>query len=52
MKDKVTSGYLCKDCGKPFILHEKEMDWYKNRGWELPKRCPECRKKRRKPKVS
>ena len=37
----------CKDCNKPFTLTVEHQAWYKDRGLELPKRCLECRKKRR-----
>lgn len=38
----------CKKCGKLFqIMH---VDWYKEKGFELPKRCPSCRKSKREEK--
>ena len=37
----------CKDCNKPFTLTEEHLQWYKDKGLEPPKRCAECRKKRR-----
>ena len=37
----------CKDCNKPFTLTVEHQAWYRDRGLELPKRCSECRKKRR-----
>ena len=44
MKDvKIT----CKDCGKEFTVSEQEQKWYKDRDFDLPKRCPECRKAKR-----
>jgi hypothetical protein len=43
----VCCGYTCKDCGKPFTLEEGEIKWYEAKDWPLPKRCKECRKKRR-----
>jgi hypothetical protein len=41
------SGYICKDCGEPFSMEKKEIEFYENKGWEQPKRCLGCRKKRR-----
>lgn len=41
------SGFVCKDCGKPFSMEKSEIEFYENKGLEQPKRCPECRKKRR-----
>ena len=38
---------VCKDCGKEFTVDEKEQEWYKEKGFELPKRCLDCRKKRK-----
>ena len=40
----------CKECGQMFTISGKEAEWYKEKGFELPKRCPECRKSRRKNK--
>ena len=33
----------CKDCGKEFTLTEGEIEFYKSKGLNLPKRCKECR---------
>lgn len=38
----------CKDCKKIFTMNRKEVQWYSRMGYPLPKRCSECRKKRRK----
>lgn len=38
----------CVDCGKTFKLSEEEMAWYESKGFKVPKRCPDCRKARRK----
>ena len=35
--------YTCKDCGKEYELEEAEMEWYKTKGFDLPKRCKSCR---------
>lgn len=43
--DVLTVG--CIDCGKAFDLTVEEQDWYKEKGFALPKRCKECRKERR-----
>ena len=46
---RITSiSVTCKDCKKVFVMGRGEVRWYSNRGYPLPKRCPECRKKRRK----
>lgn len=38
----------CKECGNTFEITKEEQDWYKEKGFELPKRCRNCRKERRK----
>lgn len=35
----------CKQCGKNFTITDSEVQFYKSKGLELPKRCSECRKK-------
>lgn len=37
----------CKDCGETFDVYEKEQAWYKERGFEIPKRCKKCREKKK-----
>lgn len=37
----------CVNCGRTFDLTKEEQDWYKEKGFALPKRCKECRKERR-----
>lgn len=36
---------ICKQCGKEFNLTDSEIQFYKSKDLELPKRCSECRKK-------
>lgn len=43
----MTKVLKCKDCSKNFEMTTEEQAWYADKGYELPKRCPECRKKRR-----
>ena len=31
------------DCGEEFVLLVKDQQYYFDRGWALPKRCPKCR---------
>ena len=33
----------CKQCGKEFELSDSEINFYKSKGLELPKRCQACR---------
>jgi len=38
----------CKDCGKEFEFTDEERNFFVSKGLETPKRCKECRIKRRK----
>lgn len=33
----------CKQCGREFELTDSQVEWYKSKGLEVPKRCEECR---------
>lgn len=47
-EDNMKEHYItCADCGQEFTVSEEEAKWYKDKGFEMPKRCPDCRKKRR-----
>lgn len=37
----------CKECGKEFELKEEEKQFFIDKKLEIPKRCKECRIKRR-----
>lgn len=37
----------CAECGVEFTVSEEEAKWYKEKGFAMPRRCPDCRKKRR-----
>lgn len=37
----------CKECGNEFELTEKEEKFFIDRKLELPKRCKDCRVRRR-----
>lgn len=36
----------CIDCGEKFDITNGEEEYFRNKGLELPKRCPRCRAKR------
>ncbi|MBM3284122.1 zinc-binding protein [Candidatus Gottesmanbacteria bacterium] len=38
---------VCADCGKQFVWTGGEQDFYKQKGFNPPTRCPECRAKRK-----
>lgn len=40
----------CKECGKEFVITPEEQKYMKMMGYELPKRCTECRKIRKQAK--
>jgi DNA-directed RNA polymerase subunit RPC12/RpoP len=42
-----TNKYVCRDCGSTFELTKKEERFFTDKGLLIPKRCPDCRKKRR-----
>ena len=37
----------CADCGKDFILTISEQSFYNSKGFSFPKRCKDCRMKRK-----
>ena len=44
---------VCQDCGKEFVFTAGEQAFYKEKGLQnKPKRCPECRQKRKKAKIA
>jgi hypothetical protein len=43
--DEVASEAIeCVQCGKEFELSEKDLDQLAARGFDIPKRCPDCRR--------
>lgn len=43
----------CVDCGKQFVWTASEQEFYAQKGYEnAPKRCPECRERRKSEKMS
>ena len=38
---------VCKDCGKKFTMQFSEVEFYRKKKLHLPKRCPECRARRK-----
>ena len=43
MKDK---RITCIQCEKPFVFSATEQERFMTLGFAIPKRCPECRKKK------
>ena len=38
----------CKDCGIYYPLYSDEVEWFEVRGLTSPKRCQDCREKKKK----
>ena len=51
--DKVVNEIkvTCKDCGAQFVVSAGEQEWLAEKGFKLPKRCPECRRRRKEQRV-
>jgi Probable zinc-ribbon domain len=41
MRDQLIA---CVQCNSEFEFSEAEQEYYKNKGFNPPKRCPQCRK--------
>ena len=41
MSDRII---LCMQCEKPFVITAQEHARLRGRGFDIPKRCPECRR--------
>lgn len=46
-REKISEWAVCEECGEEFPIYVPEFDYYKGKGYGLPKRCPACRKKRK-----
>ena len=44
MEDK---KIVCQDCGKEFDFTVRDQEFYKENGFSEPKRCKDCREKRK-----
>ena len=42
---------VCQDCGKEFEFTVREQEFYQEKGFSEPKRCKECREKRKQERV-
>ncbi len=48
MKDK---KIVCSDCGTEFVFTVREQEFYAEKGFSEPKRCKDCREKRKQERV-
>lgn len=39
--------HVCVDCQTPFVIENGERDFFESRGLPLPRRCVDCRRRRR-----
>ena len=46
-RQKLEERFFCEDCGEEFVVTVSEKDYLKEKGFPLPKRCPDCRGKRK-----
>ena len=44
---EVSERRTCLDCGDPFDILVSERKYYEQRGMVLPRRCPDCRERRK-----
>ena len=47
MLDNGNVSRVCSECGKTFIITEKSLDYFTSNNLMVPKRCKECRQKRK-----
>ena len=43
---------VCQDCGKEFDFTVRDQEFYKENGFSEPKRCKDCREKRKQERAS
>jgi hypothetical protein len=41
----------CKDCGTVFEITDRDQEFYNDKGYSLPRRCLECRRKNKAKKL-
>ena len=41
------STHRCVECCRRWTLEESTQQWFKNKGWPIPKRCQACRDRRK-----
>lgn len=43
---------VCQDCGKEFTFSASDQQFFQEKGFQSPKRCPECRQAKKQAKSS
>ena len=47
ISNQIYSRITCQDCSKIFEITRGEKEFYDKKGFDIPQRCPECRKKKK-----
>ncbi len=45
-KNSTARWALCRNCGRSFPITNGDIEYFSKKGYNLPTRCPDCRKKR------
>lgn len=45
--NRVKDVYICSDCGEKFEITYNDYEFYMQKNFDIPKRCPSCRSNRR-----
>ena len=45
-------NYICIDCGQEFEISPGEANFFRSLGYDLPRRCPSCRRKAKDPRYA
>lgn len=52
MEELIDKVLVCRQCGKEFTFAIGEQEYYAQKGWSQPGRCPRCRSDRRRIEVN
>jgi predicted RNA-binding Zn-ribbon protein involved in translation (DUF1610 family) len=44
---KSMQNKICRECGKEFTLSDEQVNFYTEKGMNIPTRCEDCRRKKR-----
>ena len=47
MSSNYDQRLTCADCGREFVWSAREQDFYKEKGFQQPKRCKDCSRARK-----
>lgn len=43
---------ICKECGRAFLITMKEINFFQEKGYPMPKKCKDCRTGKGKPAIA